>query len=184
MRRYGLHVRQRALLPVLLVCLWNGCRPSETTQADRPTETPSEEAWVEGLQAARQERASLTKAMEALLQVSLSSHEGPVVELTLTNLGDRNIAEYGGLLHLRDAAGERVCTLWLSEQQTVPTAETQRRLFDVEGAFATDSTPASELQPTWAPYRIVFDDGEVMAKPWPTQSWWPWCQSYLSAREE
>jgi hypothetical protein len=168
----------------VFICLWNACQRSDTSQSDEPPATGAQEAWVEGLQAARQERATLTEAMQALFRVSLNAHEGSLVELALANLSDRAVAEYGGLLHLRDPEGERVCTLWLSEQELVPADESPRRVYDVEGAFATDATPVSELQGAWAPYRIVFEDGEVMAKPWPTQSWWPWCQSYLSRRAE
>lgn len=184
MRRSHAYITQRAVLSLVFIGVWNGCRASDTADGEEPSETDAATVWVDGLQAGRRARAELTEEMEALFQVSLEARSGATVELGLTNLSDRDIAEYGGLLHLRDAEGERVCTLWLSEQDIVPAGETRRWSYDVEGAFATDSTPTSELQGTWGPYRIVFADGGVMAKPWPTQSWWPWCQSELSRSVE
>lgn len=184
MRRHRLRVIQRTVLTILFFSLWNACQRSDTPGGDEPPAISAEEAWVEGLQEARQERADLTEAMQALFQVSLEEHTGAVAELLLANLSDRAIAEYGGLLHLRDPEGERVCTLWLSEEEIVPAGEARRREYDIEGAFATDERPVSQLQDNWDPYRVVFSDGGVMAKPWPTQSWWPWCQSYLSRRSE
>jgi hypothetical protein len=175
---------QRAVLSIALIGPWSACQPSDPSEREEPPETDAAAAWVDGMQAARRERAELTEVMEALFQVSLETHNGAAVELTLANLSDRDVAEYGGLLHLRDAAGERGCTLWLSEQKGVSAGETQRWSYNAEGAFATDSTPVSELQGVWGPYRIVFTDGEVLAKPWPTQSWWPWCQSQLSRSAE